>query len=641
MYKTNRCIYDYIKYMASNIKHMPLNTSDGIRIKHYYLLLLLLINSECTYEALLPLVALIKPDDVMTFKKISDMYVRTFSKDITYGTEPLTIRAIGINKAKYKTQAATAKLTTDGFRYLLYLHNSIEWIKNASDVDEEVLRTWRTSNNKSAGDHSLQNLAVLSTVSANVDYMDLLIEGGRGADYQPIKMGRNTGAAFYADFSCMIYEGPYTPLIFETDLETERVKRLTDKAFLEITYAYNNARKYKAQPGITVFVVGENESLAPKRKSKKEYRKSNEAYYSELLDNPASMALIAGVTEALRLYHKEKNAETIITPRCFFELPDINHNLNGLLNEYVAELIKYSRANGLYDNDVADICEQLLETSKKAMTKAEINKDRYEERQRAFEQRVRNKRFALYKGMKEVEGAENIFAGGEGLFVLSYPALKAGLKSILPEHCGAGNVRAVLDAIGLTEQYSKYWTCRPLLFDHHRNDYVNLRNCFLVTGVYVFFEDISFDVGAIDRIREYLSLPSDFIYNTMLVIIIDDDEILANGKSLADYNIYAEYGIPNTDQYGRTYKDAFVECYGESGALPYKYRKTNDFCFIRRSEYLAGEEVHPYIRLGSNVFVERTFIGFNDDTRLINFNKGGTHYKAERFAHDFKRYTFN
>lgn len=638
-------LFNYIQWTADKIYGGSYKKDDltayGKRARHYYLLLILLINSSVTYEALAPLVNLILKKPYSDERKsISNLYHQAFDKEVTLNGNSFN-RPIEIVVDGYKVQSVTVKLSGEGYGYLKYLHDTLLFTKDSGITKEDIDEWYRYSRKLPKSDHALQNTAILAALIANINGIsDCVVESGRGDDFVAEKTIRDVEGRFYADISFRSDNNPYTPVIVETDLESERNDVLAEKALKVISYTYNNARRYRAQPGVLLFVVGENERIYSKKKHKQNEGRMEICSKKELslLSNPLSKAAI----RALLGWYRERRInegmnEELITPHMLIDsMPDLIGNGIGAdkLYEVLLAFDSYTAEYHLYDSDIEDALKNMNGLEQKRRI------ERKEDRGSLFNERVMRKKSSLREKLLSKNMTDMFIEGGEGVYMLSYSELNGGLKSILPNECGKENVEGLLNAVGLPREYTKYLSCRPVLFDDKHNEYVNLRNCFISGGVYVFIEDISYDITALDRIREYLSIPSRMVYNCLLVVIIDDNEIIADGNYLEAVNIYGRHGDSITDEAGRTYRDVWKDTYGTNGILPFKYRKTNDICFVKRSEFIAGKDMHPFVRLGKDVFVGRTKEYMNTDERVIDFLRGGSYRTATRFASDFKRYSF-
>lgn len=119
------------------------------------------------------------------------------------------------------------------------------------------------------------------------------------------------------------------------------------------------------------------------------------------------------------------------------------------------------------------------------------------------------------------------------------------------------------------------------------------------------FEDLSHDLGAVIRLREYVLLPSFLTKGMTAVFIVDDDERLADGRYLKDYKFWR----PNDDSNDDGYLDGFFAAYGNDvKELPFVNHETNDFVFIHKSEMLSldiyRENPRVFLRFGNKV-IER------------------------------------
>jgi len=172
-------------------------------------------------------------------------------------------------------------------------------------------------------------------------------------------------------------------------------------------------------------------------------------------------------------------------------------------------------------------------------------------------------------------------------------------RTLLPYAFGMKEAKSFFAAIGLPDKPSYFCPCFPLQ-EYGKSYSLWLRNAFKTGGTFVFFEDLGFDMGAFDRIRKYLLLPSDYGIRSLLVIIVNDDLSTATGRSLSE--LTGELGLCE-----REYANALSTCYGRSGTMPFRFHEGTDFCFIRRSEYLSGKskQMRPFIKIGNEIQLEK------------------------------------
>lgn len=114
----------------------------------------------------------------------------------------------------------------------------------------------------------------------------------------------------------------------------------------------------------------------------------------------------------------------------------------------------------------------------------------------------------------------------------------------------------------------------------------------------IFIENISDDIGGYLRVCRYLKLPPGFLKNTLLLLIIRDDLVLADGGSVWEGGLY--YNTERTDifrftdsqtgQAGKTglqVLDHFIsQC--KDSSLPYLYNYTQDYAYVTYTDLQAA-----------------------------------------------------
>lgn len=139
------------------------------------------------------------------------------------------------------------------------------------------------------------------------------------------------------------------------------------------------------------------------------------------------------------------------------------------------------------------------------------------------------------------------------------------------------------------------------------------------------FEDLSSDLGALYRLQEYVGqIPTGIAPDMMAVFLIDDDEVLADGRRLPDV---AYWEGPRFRHSRESYPDKFAETYGaETVSVPVENGIRNDFVIMKKSDFFAVEdkECKFYIRFG-NWEIERTPGDKLSQTTKMSFLKNYRH----------------
>lgn len=159
-----------------------------------------------------------------------------------------------------------------------------------------------------------------------------------------------------------------------------------------------------------------------------------------------------------------------------------------------------------------------------------------------------------------------------------------------------------------------------------------IRNCFNVNGLTVCIENISHDIGGFIRTVEYMKMPTSLRPRTLLICLVADDGIMANGESIYQNGLYHDWKEQETGErlisfrgteqpfspafmYERALKDyhrandlSMPYILPETGLyLPFLTDYTQDYCVLTYSEFrrALNEPVQPWIPMGGDCRVGR------------------------------------
>jgi len=213
------------------------------------------------------------------------------------------------------------------------------------------------------------------------------------------------------------------------------------------------------------------------------------------------------------------------------------------------------------------------------------------------------------------------------------------LPYLMPELFFTKGIPRMLDNLGLTAKrgcpISNIY-CLPLRGNAGKdslgilyNDYDTYMRCTFRSGdLTCCIENVSDDIGGFIRSKEYLRLPPSFRPKTILIMLVNDDGILADGSHVDDCTLYyqeyqkedAGYQLSNDGQpcvanrhfihyenmnivqllkgYLTAYQNADRE-HADSRFLPYSLSRDQDFLMLTYSEFQSAmyDEVSPWIKI--------------------------------------------
>lgn len=161
----------------------------------------------------------------------------------------------------------------------------------------------------------------------------------------------------------------------------------------------------------------------------------------------------------------------------------------------------------------------------------------------------------------------------------------------------------------------------------------------------IFIENISDDIGGYLRVRNYLKLPPGFLNNTLLLLLIRDDLVMADGGTVWDGGLYyntegtdvAHFTDPQTGQKDRTslhILNHFISQCRDS-TLPYLYGSTQDYAYLTYTD-LQKASFQPVIPVmfvpGKNDVIERKSDPTAHFTPCSYFLSDDTSYQTVDFS---------
>lgn len=164
---------------------------------------------------------------------------------------------------------------------------------------------------------------------------------------------------------------------------------------------------------------------------------------------------------------------------------------------------------------------------------------------------------------------------------------------------------------------------------------VYMRNLFSYNGIDICIENISHDIGGFFRAQEYLRLPPSFRPRTLLLLLLSDDLIMANGEDVRSGTLFSDvvydenrkkqyqyfhYGYTDINSLYQSYINDFgkqnISPKEECILLPFLYAFTQDVCMLTYSEFKRSEKenVRSWLALPDGNIIHRMYLP--DDSRL-------------------------
>lgn len=557
----------------------------------------------------------------------------------TYG--PLIGRA---QQMAYLGKQNVYSLSADGFRALLNLSHIISAPESFQKVSsEDYVKLHNRISKRSFSNHSLFSAFIISNLLPTVS-------SGNVCDFEQ-EMGRTTAYALEksirkkeiitpdVSLRYMTSDGIPVPVFFEADLYTEKGALLSEKAGRLMRFGNKMKMKFGQFPCTVCFVTNEkNYYTRVKLDKEKELLRQRQAERACYKNNYTKMFLYGLIErfanefrEVERIYEghysvtevidhlipilKTDNGEAFANP---FEAVDYFEKFKQVILDWEADESERAGEPILMDSNNFE---------RFFSTENDVNYAKDARLSRSISA-TDNRRSSLYRSLDELIDSHIWFENGQSIYFLNQAELPCVLPSMLPYTNGLNEVKHVLEAVGFdTNKLNHFWSSRPLL-ENQFGYYVNMRNAFLVGDVTVGFEDLSYDISALARLRDFVAMPSDLVKKKLLIVIINDDLDTAVGEPLEKVNYWAGHTQDLADKDG-TVKDHFRNIFGMTGNIPFKYHIGCDFCFIKRSEFLdTNSAVHPFILMGNVQRYDRTTEGMESDRRTLEYDLTDSYHQA-------------
>lgn len=514
----------------------------------------------------------------------------------------------------YKKLRPVLYITKEGVEYIYELQEFLflPGGYNALDIGN-YRKVYHALGNKTASAHSLDCTNVMATTALRGRYWPMRPvekEIGKDESFISVYNIRSDSAnvrAIYPDVAFQYtsfdkYETgntmPLLPVIVEVDLDNERIRSggtpLGEKLYYHLTYSENISSQLSGPlPCSIICVISENASQAEIAV----YQDRNEGY---IFTRAQYNFIIYG-----KFHDTAEKAEELLngcqrydynTPyeEMWKELSEMKTLPKGFSDRLATAL----EICGIYERYWMEKLTPSGEGRLKKLAKysASLSYDVHLDGRLFRKSREKAKKVADYLEKKDYR-LESRYLRGDSLAIVPMSRYSDYLISLHPYMYGMQEVKAVFRFLHLPEKAEYFYPLFPLLRSSEYNYSVVLRNCFLTGGVRVFFEDISADLSALTRIKDYITMPSQMCRNTMLVIIIDDDDVIAGGKKL-DRITYTRGLSGEDNDHGASFDDCFLRTMpGTNNEATLSYRRNHDFMFLRRSEFLSRnpDKMNPFV----------------------------------------------
>ena len=248
--------------------------------------------------------------------------------------------------------------------------------------------------------------------------------------------------------------------------------------------------------------------------------------------------------------------------------------------------------------EISDFCRNDLETSRTEYSRQYALKKRMD----LFEQIRKNNSYAL-------AGLRN----GMSLCCNSHQDFEKEIPYLFPELYFRDQFGVLLFHLGIIKESIKVSSVYALpLFEEQDLDGIGTvyRCVFMAGELTVLIENLSSDMGGLIRARDYVRLPLAVRENTIMIMLMNDREELADGSYLKEGTLYNQWGSEEhiTDQAAigmallakkvAPAMTAFGTGYAFE-SVPFLMNSTQDYIMLHYSEFLQALQrpVRPWIRM--------------------------------------------
>ena len=409
-----------------------------------------------------------------------------------------------------------------------------------------------------------------------------------------------------------------SPVLFEVDCNTERAGRIYEKVKSELSYLKegSDAGLFCRPSVILVQFNGEKGKEKPGKGSETE---GDEKRYREILSNRSRYNYLLGALAVIESVSVRADAVTALKRIRTFSSDS---------ERQYAEDALFVLETGLERFGIPVTRETIREVHRRLSQESDLSSLAMRERQNDLRACGRMK--AVWKADKRSadHGIRSAALSGAGICACGRDRLSKALRLLFPLEYSfreTARVMAVLRNAGdVRLEATAVYASAPLYRDRARY-FLSMRNVVRMrsedgkTERIFCFEDLSHDLGAVYRLRAYVTMPPSLSKNTVAVFLIGDDERLADGRPLREYNYWE-------DPRGHSFQAAFDSAYGkEADSVPMENGIRSDFVFLHASEFLceqkdaSGTEGYSFfVRFGERV-IKRTVADKPEATTALSY----------------------
>lgn len=395
------------------------------------------------------------------------------------------------------------------------------------------------------------------------------------------------------------------PLCIEIDMGTERVSTHGGLLFKCNAYAQVNRRmrQISLHQAINVMFVFSNDTTDTLQQTNLEKFESIKRYQQPLLpflsficrqQDPEAFVTLGKMEQAL-VKVKESDAFGYEKKQFYQDAEFFLHVLKDQCSNQEQAGEKEILACMA---EISDACKNHLETSRTEYSRQYALKKRID----LFEQIRKNNSYAL-------AGLRN----GMSLSCNSHQDFEQEIPFLFPELYFREQFGVFLYHLGITKEAVKvpFVYALPLFEDQDVEGIGTVYRCVFMAGeLTIVIENLSLDMGGLIRARDYVRLPPAARENTIMIMLMNDREELADGSYLKEGTLYNQWGSEEhiTDQAAMGMAllakkvaptmTAFGTGYAFE-SVPFLMNSTQDYIMLHYSEFLQAlkEPVRPWIRM--------------------------------------------
>lgn len=138
-------------------------------------------------------------------------------------------------------------------------------------------------------------------------------------------------------------------------------------------------------------------------------------------------------------------------------------------------------------------------------------------------------------GSSNCDWYQDLFNKGIILAMFAFTSFNDSINLLFPFQFGIGSnlIRIIMRKFGFINERLEYISdCNPLFSDGHGKFYIYLRNHYIYGSLNIFIECPCYDLGSITRIKTLLTSGINLIRNTLLIIIVRDDNTIYDSTNI-------------------------------------------------------------------------------------------------------------